>query len=86
MRISILLSLLILICTATGTVSAQTNSIYKNPGYSIEQRTADLLSRMTVEEKIGQLLCPMGWEMWEKKGEDVKYSAKFKQLIDSSFV
>ena len=86
MRISILLSLLILICTATGSVSAQTSSIYKNPGYSIEQRTADLLSRMTVEEKIGQLLCPMGWEMWEKNGQEVNYSAKFKHLIDSSFV
>ncbi|HEY9060390.1 MAG TPA: glycoside hydrolase family 3 N-terminal domain-containing protein [Pseudobacteroides sp.] len=29
--------------------------IYKNPAYSPEERTKDLLSRMTLEEKIGQM-------------------------------
>lgn len=42
---------------------------------------ADLLSRMTVEEKVGQLLCPLGWEMYEIKGETVTASDKFKQLM-----
>lgn len=67
-------------------LNAQAVPVYKNPRLPIPQRTADLLKRMTVEEKIGQLLCPMGWEMWEKKGNEVTYSPKFKQLIDSSFV
>lgn len=39
---------------------------YKNPDLSPEARTADLLARMTVEEKLGQLLCPLGWPMYEK--------------------
>ena len=30
---------------------------YKNPGLSVEQRVADLLSRMTLEEKIAQMIC-----------------------------
>jgi len=30
---------------------------YKNPGLSVEQRVADLLSRMTLEEKIAQMTC-----------------------------
>ena len=30
---------------------------YKNPRLSVEQRVADLLSRMTLEEKIAQLTC-----------------------------
>src|SRR6185503_5440410 len=30
---------------------------YKNPRLSAEQRVADLLSRMTLEEKIAQLTC-----------------------------
>ncbi|MCF1716614.1 glycoside hydrolase family 3 C-terminal domain-containing protein [Flavihumibacter sp. RY-1] len=64
----------------------QVSPAYKNPRLPIPQRTADLLKRMTVEEKIGQLLCPMGWEMWEKKGNEVTYSSKFKHLIDSSYV
>lgn len=67
-------------------LNAQAVPAYKNPRLPIPQRTADLLKRMTVEEKIGQLLCPMGWEMWEKKGNEVTYSTKFKHLIDSSYV
>ena len=54
---------------------------YKNPQLPVEQRVADLLSRMTVEEKVGQLLCPLGWEMYEIKGETVSPSDKFKQLM-----
>jgi beta-glucosidase len=30
---------------------------YKNPGLPVERRVADLLSRMTVEEKVAQLVC-----------------------------
>ena len=41
---------------------------YKNPDLPVETRVADLLSRMTLEEKVGQLLCPLGWEMYEIDG------------------
>lgn len=80
-RISVLL--LFAIIFAKGTyISAQLPAeSYKNPRLSIEQRVADLLSRMTVEEKVGQLLCPLGWEMYEIKGNSVFPSDKFKQLI-----
>lgn len=80
-RISVLL--LFAIIFAKGTyISAQLPAeSYKNPRLSIEQRVADLLSRMTVDEKVGQLLCPLGWEMYEIKGNSVFPSDKFKQLI-----
>jgi beta-glucosidase len=32
------------------------NSIYRNPNFPVEKRVEDLLSKMTVEEKIGQML------------------------------
>ncbi|MCD8227717.1 MAG: glycoside hydrolase family 3 C-terminal domain-containing protein [Bacteroides ovatus] len=48
---------------------------------SIDIRLSDLLSRMTLEEKVGQLLCPLGWEMYEIHGSEVHPSEKFKQLI-----
>lgn len=32
--------------------------VYKNPGYSDEKRVEDLLSRMTLEEKLGQMNMP----------------------------
>lgn len=32
-----------------------TNSIYRNPNEAIEARVKDLLSRMTLDQKIGQM-------------------------------
>lgn len=55
---------------------------YKNPTLPVEQRVSDLLQRMTMEEKVGQLLCPLGWEMYTIKGKEVEPSDKFKQLIN----
>src|SRR2546428_3752831 len=39
------------------THSQQKTSDYKNPRLPVDQRVADLLSRMTLEEKIAQLTC-----------------------------
>ena len=47
------------------TVSAQ-QPLYKNATAPIEDRVNDLLGRMTVNEKVGQLLCPLGWPMYTK--------------------
>jgi beta-glucosidase len=63
----------------SGILTAQEgNSIYKNPGKSPNERTKDLLSRMTLDEKIGQVLCFLGWDMYEIKGADVLPSEQFK--------
>lgn len=51
---------------------------YKNPALRVETRVQDLLSRMTLQEKIGQLSCPLGWEMYEKvDNQTVRPSQKF---------
>lgn len=42
---------------------------YKDPSVPPEERVTDLLSLMTIEEKIGQLCFPTGWEMYSKTGE-----------------
>ena len=55
--------------------------IYKDPSRSSEERTADLLARMTPEEKIGQLLCPLGWPMYEKTDTGVGVSDAFRTFI-----
>ena len=33
---------------------------YKNPRLPVERRVADLLARMTLEEKVAQLVCLWG--------------------------
>lgn len=76
------LNFLILVLVVTTLSVAQNSSLpYKNPALSTETRVADLLSRMTLEEKVGQLLCPLGWEMYEIQGNEVYPSGKFKQLV-----
>ena len=55
--------------------------LYKCASAPVEERVVDLMSRMTPEEKVGQLLCPMGWEMYTKKGRQVEVSDKYKQLM-----
>lgn len=55
---------------------------YKNPKLSAEERTWDLIGQMTLEEKVGQMLCPLGWEMYDKKNDKtVTHSQKFEQFV-----
>src|SRR5215469_16518774 len=60
-----------LLCLAISTiVNAQTLSPgndstpnYRNPNLAIEDRVADLLSRMTLEEKVNELVPPLSNEV-----------------------
>jgi len=43
-----------------GFVHLTAQPVYKNPLASTEERVTDLLSRMTLKEKVGQLCSPPG--------------------------
>ena len=72
------------ILAATLTVFAcQSNTpTYKDASRKTEDRVNDLVARMTLEEKLGQLLCPLGWPMYEKvempgqAGHDAQYDVQ----------
>jgi len=60
--------------------------IYKNPSYSIDKRVQDLLQRMTVEEKVGQLSTLLGWEMYDKTSNGIQTSLKFKEAVKTQHI
>lgn len=55
--------------------------VYENRSMSTEQRITDLLSQMTLEEKVGQLLTPYGWPMYERKGNNVFITNTLKTAV-----
>lgn len=45
---------------------------------------SDLIGKMTVREKIGQISCPLGWPMYEKTGKNkVGLSKTFTERMDT---
>ena len=65
----------------TGQVMAQ-QWLYKQAAVPIEYRVKDLLGRMTIEETVGQLCCPLGWEMSTKTGKnEVTVSELYKKKM-----
>ena len=58
--------------------------VYKDASRPAEERVDDLIRRMTVDEKLGQLLCPLGWPMYEKVSADsVTISDKYRDFIQN---
>ncbi|MGE8427398.1 MAG: glycoside hydrolase family 3 N-terminal domain-containing protein [Sphingobacterium sp.] len=59
---------------------------YKNSTLSIEKRVSDLLGRMTVEEKVGQLSKLLGWDMYSKDGKQVTISNKLRKAVKEQHI
>ncbi len=73
-----------LLAGLSSAVASCSSPDYKDPSLSAEVRTEALLKQMTLEEKIGQVICPLGWPMYEKFNSDsVDISEKYKDFIDN---
>ncbi len=51
--------------------------IYRRADCDLEARVADLLGRMTLDEKLGQLLQPLGWKAYLRTPQGLRISPKF---------
>ena len=63
-----------------------TTPLYKNATAPVDKRVRDLLGRMTVDEKVGQLSTLLGWEMYQRQGNSVSASEKFKQAVQTQHI
>ncbi|HGL5644474.1 TPA: glycoside hydrolase family 3 N-terminal domain-containing protein [Enterococcus faecium] len=55
---------------------------YQNPKLTIRQRVEDLLSRMNIAEKVGQVNQHLyGWECYEKNGNKIELTEKLKEHV-----
>ena len=79
--ITILAATLVAMC-----IQAAPKYPYRDANLPIDQRVEDLISRMTVEEKAGQLLCLLGWNSYQINGKKVNVSSKFRSEVDSLHV
>ncbi|OUJ74192.1 glycoside hydrolase family 3 N-terminal domain-containing protein [Hymenobacter crusticola] len=71
---------------ATATYAQKAKPVYKDSKVPTDARVKDLLGRMTVEEKVGQLSTILGWEMYQKDGQKVGISAAYKKAVDERHI
>ena len=51
------------------------------------QKRAELLTaEMTLDEKIGQLTSPYGWEMYERHGDSVRLTDAFREAVQNGHI
>ena len=56
--------------------------IYENPALAVEERVSALLSQMTLEEKVGQMLTSLGWPMYERQGNTIRLTEQLVREIE----
>lgn len=88
MKINILLILFIMLeYGKIGLIqSIESNAPYKNASLPIEQRIEDLISRMTIDEKIGQLRIALAWNYYMRKGDKIELTEEFKKDIATNHI
>ena len=77
-KITILLAWVAMVAVAA---TLPTRVPYRDPKLPVDLRVSDLLGRMTLEEKVGQLQCLMGWESYMRQGDQVTTTEAFRQQV-----
>ena len=74
---------ILLICVSV--FGQNSTSIYLNPRADVESRVADLMSRMTLEEKVGQMCQYVGLEYLKKQKRNKKAAGNVSMLNKDAF-
>ncbi len=61
--------------------SKNSKPLYLNASAPVDARVANLVSQMSLEEKVGQICALLGWEMYRKTGNKVTYSDEFVKAV-----
>ncbi|WP_246535320.1 glycoside hydrolase family 3 N-terminal domain-containing protein [Litoribacter ruber] len=72
---------LVLLLSMCFALTGKAQNIYQDPEQPIEKRVEDLLGKMSLEEKVGQLSTLLGWEMYDNSGESIEPSAAFRDAV-----
>jgi len=60
------------------------NVIYRDASASVERRVSDLMSRMSLREKVGQLNQRLfGWKAYRRDGSDFELTAEFRKEVEA---
>lgn len=59
---------------------------YENPSLDIDHRVDDLLSRMTLEEKVGQLRMVMAWEFYDGSMGRYQLTSSFQKAVEEGLI
>lgn len=76
----------LLLFFVSGTVFGQNKIVYKDSTATAEVRATDLVTRMTLEEKVGQLSTLLGWKMYEKTENGVQESEALQQAVTNQHI
>ena len=77
--------LLLFIFFTTFSLIAQNNPLYLESNANIEDRLSDLMARMTIEEKVGQMCQYVGLEYLKKQKRNKKASGDVSKLNKDAF-
>ena len=73
--------LLLMACGLCLNLKAKGHFPYQNEKLPTAQRVTDLLRRMTLDEKIGQLRCMLAWDYYIRNRQQIELSDTFKKDI-----
>ena len=86
MDITVIMKLKLFVLLISAVVFGQNNSpIYLNPSANVDSRVADLMSRMTLEEKVGQMCQYVGIDYLKKQQRNKKASGDLSKLNKDAF-